>query len=194
MKDTIIPAGHSFLAGTGAPYLRKLQRAETDPKARLRLLSYVMRKDGASIRQIGGALNKPYSTVRDWLVRGMQRGICGRYDEQMPGAPSRLDAQQLEGLKGDLMAGPQECGFESGLWTAKLLAAHIRKKYGVQYASSGIYEMLHRIGFSWQTPRPRHPKSASEPEKREFKKKPGAPRRTIPEEAMPYWQKTRHHA
>ena len=133
-----------------------------------------MRKEGASIYKIAKSLNKSYSTVRDWLMRAMQMGLDGRYDEKRPGTKPRLDEHQIKQLRADLIAGPDRCGFESGLWTAKLLAEHIRKKFGVQYGTSGIYEMLHRIGFSRQAPRPRNPKAASRREQDSFKKKHGA--------------------
>ncbi len=168
MKDTAMPTGRGFLPKTGAGHLGKIHRTETDPKAHARLLAYVMRKEGAPMRQIGGALNRPYSTVRGWLMRAMQMGTRGRHDERRPGAPPKLDGPQLGQLKKDLLAGSQ--GFGSGLWTARLLAVHIERRFGVRYGTSGIYEMLHRIGFSRQTPRPRHPKPASESERREFKK------------------------
>ena len=159
--DIIIPTGRAFLPNTGAAYLKKIQKAEKDPKAKMRLLAYIMRKQGSSIRQIGRMLNKSYSTIRHWLMRAMQMGIMGRYDEKRPGAVPKLDAAQTAQLRADLVAGPYKCGFESGLWTGLLLVEHIRRKFGVQYGTSGIYEMLHRMGFIQQTPRPRHPAQMS---------------------------------
>ena len=44
--------GRDFLGGTSITYLKKCHRGETDPKARDRLLVYVMRKEGMSIRGI----------------------------------------------------------------------------------------------------------------------------------------------
>jgi len=29
----------------------------------------------------------------------------------------------------------------------------------VRYALSGLYGLLHRLGYSWLVPRPRHPKA-----------------------------------
>ncbi len=54
MKDIIMPTGREFLPNTGAGHLGKTRRTETDPKAHARLLAHVMRKEGTSIRQIGG--------------------------------------------------------------------------------------------------------------------------------------------
>ena len=154
----IIPTGRALLPNTGAACLKRIQKAEKDPKARMRLLAYIMRKQGSSIRQTGQALNRQYSTIRHWLMRAMQMGIMGRYDEKRPGAVPKLDAAQTaQQLRADLVAGPYRCVLESELWTGLLLVEHIRRKFGVQYGTSGICEMLHKMGFTQQTPRPRHP-------------------------------------
>jgi len=169
-KDSIIPASHRFLPGHSVPSLRKRHREEKDPVIALRLLTYIKRKQGMSIRRICGDIGKPYATVRNWLVRAAQRGITGRHDELKPGRRRRPDEDQRVRLRGDLIAGPRSCGFESGMWTAKLLIPHIKKKYGVEYSMNGIYYLLHSMGFSSRKPRPKHPKSASESEKKRFKK------------------------
>jgi len=100
----------------------------------------------------------------------MQLGIVGRYDIVNPGTPSRPDGEQLSQLKADLVAGPQSCGFESGMWTAKLMIPHIKKKYGVQYSMNGIYYLLHKIGFSSRKPEAGTPNQPRNPRKNGLKK------------------------
>ncbi len=87
-----------------------------------------------SVYAIAASLNKPYSTIRDWLGRAVRDGLGGIYDETRPGATCKLTPGQMEQLRADLIAGPDRCGFASSLWTAPLLAAHIRKRFGVEYA------------------------------------------------------------
>ena len=60
------------------------------------------------------------------------------------------------------------------MWTAPVIMRHVKNRFGVEYSSGGMYHLLRRMGFSWQAPRPLHPKSASKEEQEEFKKKPGA--------------------
>lgn len=169
-KDSQIPADGRFLAGTSSARLRRMHREEKDPKAADRLLAYAMRKEGMSIRQICRALNRPYSTIRDWLRRAMQMGPDGRYDVLNDGAPNKLRPEQQEALRADLISGPRSCGFEAGTWTAPLLAEHIRRRFGVHYATVSVYDILHRMGFSCRRPRPRHPKSAPRQAMAWFKK------------------------
>ena len=161
IKYSSIPAGSKFLPGISATRLRSIQKNEKDPKAAIRLLVYAMRKEGKSMRYIGNSLNKPYSTIRDWLVRAMQLGVNGRYDILNDGAPCKMNPEQIEQLRADLIAGPHSCGFESEVWTAPLLAQHIDKKFGVQYATVSMYDILHRMGFSYTKPHPGHPNAIS---------------------------------
>jgi len=49
--------------------------------------------------------------------------------------------------------------------------AVLDRRFGVEYRTVSMYDILHRLGFSWRKPRPKHPKSASESAKRAFKKK-----------------------
>ena len=173
-ESSIMPAGSMFLPGTSKTCLQQIQRKETDPKAARRLLVFLRRKEGMSIRQICAVMNMPYTTVRNWLVRAVQLGLSGRYDEARPGAQCKLNDRQLAQLRQELISGPRSCGFESGVWTAPLAMVHVRRRYGVQYAEGGMYDLLRRIGFSSRKPRPRHPKSASKSQIKAFKKKPDA--------------------
>ncbi len=173
--DSMIPIGGKFLPNVSAPSLLERYKNETDSKAAARLMAYIRRKKGDSIRQIARQLGRGYSTIRDWLIRAMQLGIQGRYDIKRPGTKMWLDAgqlkqvradliagstnsgtlpslsMQLKQVRADLIAGPRSCG-ESEVWTAPLLAVHIKKKYKVGYAVSSVYKILHRIGFSCRKP------------------------------------------
>ncbi len=42
------------------------------------------------------------------------------------------------------------------------IAAHIQERWAVSYGLSALSRMLHRMGLSWQTTRPAHPKSDAE--------------------------------
>ena len=167
--------GPGFLRGTSIGYLKECHRKETDPKARDRLLVYVMRKEGMSIRGIAERANRSYSTVRDWLVRARDGGLRDRRDRDRPGRPHKLDESQTAELLADLAAGPENCGFETKLWTARIVCAHIEGRFGVAYSLNGVHKLLSRLGLSWRKLRPGNPKAASEREISEFKKKRGGP-------------------
>ena len=170
-KIILNETGSRFLPGRSIKYLQEMHRNEENPKAAIRVLAYIMRKEGKSIYDIGKALNKSPFTVRNWLTRVTLHGLGRRYDLKKTGAPPKLTIKQFAELRQNLIDGPRSCGFESGVWTAPLLINHIRAKYGVEYTDGGIYHILQRLGFSSKTPRPKHPKSASKAKKKVFKKK-----------------------
>ena len=166
-----VPKGDQFLPDVSIDKLRELHKTEKNTKARDRLLAYMARKDDSSVRAIARSLNRSTTTIYDWLVRAVD-GLDRLYDIKRPGPARRLTAEQLAELKADLIAGPQKHGFESGMWTGKLVVRHVLNKYEVQYVPRTMQELLHEMGFRHVKPRPRHPKAASEEEaKREFKKK-----------------------
>ena len=152
-------------------YLRMCHRRETDPKARDRLLVCIMRKEGMTIRGIAARTNRSYSTIRDWLVRARDGGLHNRYDHDKPGCPCKLDESQTAELLADLAAGPESFGFETRLWTARTVCAHIEKKFGASYTLNGVQKLLTRLGLSWRKLRPRNPKAASKQAQARFKKK-----------------------
>ena len=158
VKESIMPAGNMFLSGTSKTYLQQIRTKETDSKAASRLLVYIKRKEGMSIRQICGALEMPYSTIRDWLVRAVHLGLSGRYDEARPGAQCKLNDRQLAQLSAELIAGPRSCGFESGVWTAPLVVQHVGRTYGVEYAVTSMRQLMHRNGFFMQKAKTKTPK------------------------------------
>jgi len=82
-----------------------------------------------------------------------------------------ITPRQLEQLRAYLVAGPDRCGFASSLWTVPLLAAHVRKRFGVEYAVVSIYDILHRMGFSSRAGRGQDTQNQPQnPHKRRLKK------------------------
>lgn len=170
MSNTRLPKGDDFMPDTTIHMIRRLLKKEKNLNAHLRLQACRYRKKGYTLRQIGDIIDTPFGTVDDWLRRMHRMGPEGRYPDKQPGAECKLNPTQLDELREDLIAGPAKCGFESGMWTSPLVMAHVRKKFDIEYKTSGMLFLLHRIGFSWRKPRPRHPNAPTDEEIKEFKK------------------------
>ena len=91
----LISKGIGFLPGTSKSYLLKCHKIETEPKICDKLMAHIHRKDGGSIRGIGRTLNRPYTTIHDWLLRAVQLGTLGRYEMMQEGRPCWLNSKQL---------------------------------------------------------------------------------------------------
>ena len=170
-KTQRLPKGEEFMPDVSIGQLENAIKKEKNVGAYNRLRAALKRKEGKTLHEIEDILDKSIRTVGRWLHRMHHMGLAGRYHNKHPGAACKLKPEQLVELKEDLIAGPVKCGFESGMWTAPMIIIHVRNKFGVEYKSSGMEDLLHRMGFSWRKARPKHPKAASEEEKAKFKKK-----------------------
>ncbi|MCY4491673.1 MAG: winged helix-turn-helix domain-containing protein [Thaumarchaeota archaeon] len=126
------------------------------------------------IRNIGKMLNRPHTTINGWLLRAVQLGIQGRYEMMREGRSCRLNPKQFAQLYADITAEPNECGFESKVWTCRIIVIHVKKRFGVQYTEHGRYNLLDRLNFSYKKPRQKHPKSASRQAINKFKRESNA--------------------
>ena len=158
MKKKRLTGGENFLPNVGIEKLKALRKKETNAKARDRLLVYIYRKEGRSIREIGKIFGQAYSTMRDWLVRADQAGLERLYDISPPGLSRKLSPEQIAELRADLIAGPQKHGFESEMWTGRMMAEHVRRKYGIEHVPRTMQRLMHHVGFSYVKPKAQAPK------------------------------------
>lgn len=138
-------------------------------KPKLRVQAAILRKEGYKISKISNVLGVCYTTVRDWLIRLAGEGMCRIHDKPSPGRPCNLTDDETEQLELVIQNGPQICGYDKGVWTAKNLAKHIQEKFGKTYSVSGLLKMVSRLGFSVRKPRPIPHNSATPQEQEKFK-------------------------
>ena len=167
---TDVPRGDEFLPIYSKEELSQLYREEKNPKAKMRLLAALLRKEGLTYREITGRIKYPLMTVADWLRRMHEEGIHRRYSIKQSGRPHKMTEDQLHDLESVLVDSPQENGLPFAFWTTKLVQHYIEKKYGISYDSRQVRNLLYRMGMTCQKPRPQHLK-ASKKAQEEFKKK-----------------------
>jgi len=91
-------------------------------------------------------------TLQDWIHRYRDRGISALVKGPYPGGKSRLSQEQKADLARIIAAGPEEAGFDSGVWIAPMVVKLVKDRYGVAYSSSQISRILHDLRFSVQYP------------------------------------------
>lgn len=165
------PIGEAFLPSISMTKLERLCRREKYSKAKLRLLSAILRKKGRTMGQIASELDIPVGTVHAWLRRLLEGGLEKLRDGHRSGRPRRLGVQELKQLRHDLIRGPKANGFDAPFWTTKMVIEHASRKYGKEYRARGMRYVLHRVGFSSRKPRPANAKRASKEEVESFKKR-----------------------
>ena len=143
------------------------------------MLACIYKKEGMSITDIAKTLNTPRTNVDRWLSTIALHGLSSRYDIKNKGAKCKLDSKQMTRLVLDLDAGPAAANMGANMWTVPLITKHIKRKFGVDYNTHSVWEMVRRRGF-YKLPRPANPKAANRRERRAFKKKSCQTSRGVP--------------
>lgn len=136
--------------------LQQLQDRTDQPAMVLKLRSVILACEGWTAPQIADAVGKGRRTIQTWIERYNHDGMEGLHDRR-GGNHRYLTPEQEQQLADhiDTLAEDPHAGVKH----ANELAAYIEQHFGVTYSLSGLYELLHRLGYSWLTPRPRHEKN-----------------------------------
>jgi transposase len=149
--------------------LRQRADAEPDKRRFVRIRAILLAVEGHTADQIAAALGYARRTIQGWIARYNAEGPDAFADRPRPGQPSHLPAALVDRLRERLDAGatPQD-----GVCTlrAKPIQAILEAEFGVLYSLSGVYALLHRLGYSCLEPRPRH-RQADPAAREQFKKK-----------------------
>jgi transposase len=124
----------------------------TEELERKRMLAANMFEQGLTSKQIAVILECDDQTVRRWRRVWKRLGREGLRGSKPPGASPKLDARRRAELVDDLKRAPSDHGLDAWLWTTKLVAAHIKNRFGVEHHHDHVGVMLHALGLSWQRP------------------------------------------
>jgi transposase len=80
-----------------------------------------------------------------------------RYDRHKGRIPHLTPEQESELAEAIRKGPPPE--MKNEVWRGWALRQWAKDRFGVEYCESGIYRLLHRLGFSSLMPRPVHPDS-----------------------------------
>lgn len=155
----MVPKGEEFLIQFSANQLDKMYREEKNPKAKVRLLAAIKRKEGQKLSDIADSVRHPLTTVGDWLRRMHMKGISRRYNIKQTGKPRRLSDGQIKEIDSIVSKLPSKENLPFAIWTTKLVRQFIEDRYHVKYKLRQTRNILSGIGMSPQKPRPMHRKA-----------------------------------
>jgi putative transposase len=140
-----------------AQELRALARRSKDVNQSRRFLSLAAVRDGmdrAGAAKIGGMDRQ---TLRDWVHRFNASGPEGLIDNWTDGPKPRLSGEQLAELAQIVEAGPDREKDGVVRWRRIDLKRVIAERFGVDFHPRYVGKLLHKLGFSHMSARPRHP-------------------------------------
>jgi transposase len=142
----------------GLDELRRLARSQSNARMRIRVQAIVLAKRGRTAEEIAAALGASRRPVQEWVRRYNQSGVDGLQRRPGQGRHQKLSAQERRRFVARIEAGPQPedqaCAFR-GLDFQRIL----QQEFGKVYRLSGVYALLHRLGYSCLMPRPKHRKA-----------------------------------
>ena len=151
-----VKRGNEFLVGVDLSWLEQKLKKTPAGKQRELLHAAILCKKGRDEDTISMTLRRSKSTVSRWLNK-LEKGGG---QTLMPYVTARAQA----GLQSSQMSSKrwwrrtsQRIRLRACLsaqWTARLLAAHICRKFGVSYYGSGALALAKRMEFSVRAPRP----------------------------------------
>ena len=149
--------------------LQRLVRQQREARLLLRVQIIWLAKQGQTAPQIAGLLSVSRRLVQGWVHRYNAQGLDGLADRRRGGNQRRLSDAQEQQIQDYLDQQAQDP--HAGVRRAEDLRQWIQQQFGKLYSLPGLYNLLHRLGYSCLMPRPRHLKA--DPAAQEaFKKKP----------------------
>ena len=105
-----------------------------------------------SLHEIARRLGCHASSVLRWRNALNAGGPAALKAKPAAGRPPRLTAKQKVRLVQLLRQGAMAHGYRTELWTTQRIAALIERRLGVHYHRNHVGKLLHRLGWSHQTP------------------------------------------
>mgnify|MGYP001574773323 CR=1 FL=1 len=138
------------------------------PKERLLIIKNYNK--GMKLRKIGEVLDIPHTKAYYWIKRYKKYNINGLKTIKQKGKTPLLSQKDLTKIREYLVNNkPKEYYGISAGWNSRGVKSYIKSRYNASYSLRHIERLLHKIGFSLMTPRPRNIKASPE-KQNEFKK------------------------
>ena len=152
-----MPAAVRMRTDFSAGELRRLAAATKNANQSRRLLSLAAVLDGMSRTEAARIGGMDRQTLRDWVHRFNERGPEGLKDTWSKGNPSRLSPDQQAELAQLVETGPDRALHGVVRWRRIDLKRLIAERFGVGYHERTVGKILHQLGFSHVSARPRYP-------------------------------------
>lgn len=107
---------------------------------------------GRKVAQGAEAFAVARQSIYNWLKALLEHGLDSLVYHQSPGRPPKLTKTQRRRLTELVRAGPLAAGYLTACWTSLLVQHLIWRAFGVSYNRHYVCDLLHNLGFSFQSP------------------------------------------
>lgn len=141
--------------------LKRLERAEKDADRSRRLRIVILGIEGWTAPAVAMAVGLSRRICQRWIARYNAEGLVGLDDRRGQESELPLAEEQVEAFRQRLTAGPTE-GDLVGSLRGKDFQRILAEEFNLLRSLSSVYWLLHRLGYSYLRPRPRHRKADPE--------------------------------
>ncbi len=138
--------------------LQTLYRTEKNARLARRIHGIYLAGKGLTYSEIMAITGDARRTIQQWVRKYNRDGINGLKELPRPGKPTKLPRKLEEKLCKRIEAGPTEKD-EVSVLNGPAIRRILEREFGVLYSIQGLYDLLHRLGYSCLCPRPKHQKT-----------------------------------
>ena len=127
---------------------------------------------GKRPKELESLYDTSFKSICNWVNRLNNGGIEALIDKVTIGRSSRLTIEQQLLVKEVIINDcPSKHGYNSSTWTGLMLIDWIEKKFKIHYKKAQIYNILRKLGLSFQKGKGVYPETETRNEKVELLKK-----------------------
>jgi len=155
------------ISGYTADEIRVLFNKEDKYKIGLRLYAVYQVSLGKSSRQLEELYNTSFKQILNWVASFEKEGIEGLRDKSGRGRKPGLSVGQLRELKLIILdKEPTEFGYNTETWNGPLVLEVIKKLYKIEYKIAQVYNIMKKMGLSYQKSKGFYPEADQEKQNR----------------------------
>ncbi|MHB8450504.1 MAG: helix-turn-helix domain-containing protein, partial [Mycobacteriales bacterium] len=117
-----------------------------------RIAAVEMLRRGISADQVADVLTVSRASVFAWMALYRQSGHQALSTKRASGRPPALSEAQRDQLARWICRDPRQLQFDFGLWTRRMVADLIERKFGLRLSAPTVGRILSNLGFSPQRP------------------------------------------
>jgi len=103
--------------------------------------------NGSTQSQVARRYGVSRTTASRWFRSIVVKGVDGMKKRRATGRPSRLTADQVDGIRRMYQEGACAHGFPSDRWTTAKLADAINRVLGIRYDQDHVGRLMHKFGL-----------------------------------------------
>jgi len=138
--------------------LKTFYRTEMNARLARRVHGVYLASGGMTCPEIMRITGSARRTVQQWIAKYNRGGLEELKDKPRPGQPQHLPRHLESKLARRIKAGPGPSDGVS-VFAAPVIQRIIEQEFGVLYSIRAVKYLLHRLGYSYLCPRPKHEKS-----------------------------------